>query len=50
MAADLTVAVQLLRRYDFAIANTAEPMKLWDASFWITNDFWLRATRRANAV
>jgi cytochrome P450 len=37
---------QLLRRYDFAIVNPPTPLKLYDAAFWVANDFWLRVTRR----
>ncbi|OLN86894.1 Pisatin demethylase 13 [Colletotrichum chlorophyti] len=40
------VFVELLRRYDFAIAKPEKPMKLWSAGFWITHDFWLRITKR----
>jgi len=42
------VFVELLRRYDFAIVNPSAPLKLWSAAFWVTNDFWLRVTRRVD--
>ncbi|KAI8316276.1 hypothetical protein K4K59_000174 [Colletotrichum sp. SAR11_240] len=40
------IFVELLRRYDFAIAKPEKPLKLWSAGFWITHDFWLRISRR----
>ncbi|KAJ5016270.1 Cytochrome P450 monooxygenase lolP1 [Colletotrichum sp. SAR 10_99] len=40
------IFVELLRRYDFAIAKPEKPLKLWSAGFWITHDFWLRVSRR----
>ncbi|KEY69824.1 hypothetical protein S7711_08608 [Stachybotrys chartarum IBT 7711] len=41
------VFVELLRRYDFAVVNPQSPLRLWDAAFWVTNDFWLRVTVRS---
>lgn len=41
--------LQLLRRYDFAVVNPVEPMKLFDAAFWVANDFYLRVTSKASA-
>ncbi|KAM0286256.1 hypothetical protein ACHAQH_000984 [Verticillium albo-atrum] len=40
------VFVELLRRFDFAVVNVQAPLKLWDAAFWVTTDFWLRVTPR----
>lgn len=40
------VFIELLRRFDFAVVNVHEPLKLWDAAFWVTTDFWLRVTPR----
>ncbi|KAH7316774.1 cytochrome P450 [Stachybotrys elegans] len=41
------VIVELVRRFDFAVVNPPFPLRLWDAAFWVTNDFWLRVTPRA---
>ncbi|KAF9875004.1 cytochrome P450 [Colletotrichum karsti] len=41
------IFVELLRRYDFALAKPEKPLKLWSAGFWITHDFWLRISRRS---
>ena len=38
---------QLLRRYDFAVVNPVKPMKLFDAAFWVANDFYVRVTKKA---
>ena len=40
------VFVELLRRFDFAVVNTQAPLRLWDAAFWVTTNFWLRVTPR----
>lgn len=40
------VFVELLRRFDFAVVNVQAPLKLWDAAFWVTTDFWMRVTPR----
>ncbi|KAK0621927.1 cytochrome P450 [Bombardia bombarda] len=40
------VLVEMLRRYDFAIVNPVKPMEISNAAVWVTNDFWLRITRR----
>ncbi|KAK2029101.1 cytochrome P450 [Colletotrichum zoysiae] len=42
------IFVELLRRYDFAIAKPEKPLRLWSAGFWMTHDFWLRITNRNN--
>ncbi|KAK3389959.1 cytochrome P450 [Podospora didyma] len=38
--------VELLRRFDFAVLNPLTPLKLHNASVWMTNDFWVRITWR----
>ncbi|KAK2000903.1 cytochrome P450 [Colletotrichum falcatum] len=38
------VFVELLRRFDFAVVKPQEPLRLYDAAFWVTTDFWLRVT------
>ncbi|KAJ0383676.1 hypothetical protein COL922a_010000 [Colletotrichum nupharicola] len=40
------IFVELLRKFDFAVAKPQEPLNLYDAAFWVTTDFWLRVTRR----
>ncbi|KAF6817780.1 cytochrome p450 [Colletotrichum sojae] len=40
--------VELLRRFDFAVVTPQEPLKLWDAGFWVTDDFKLRVSRRSD--
>ncbi|KAK1977679.1 cytochrome P450 [Colletotrichum cereale] len=40
------IFVELLRRFDFAVVKPQEPLKLYDAAFWVTTDFWLRVTER----
>ncbi|KAF6792341.1 cytochrome p450 [Colletotrichum musicola] len=42
------IFVELLRRFDFAVVTPQEPLKLWDAGFWVTDDFHLRVSRRSN--
>ncbi|KAL0941418.1 cytochrome p450 [Colletotrichum truncatum] len=42
------IFVELLRRFDFAVVTPQEPLKLYDAAFWVTRDFWLRVTRRGD--
>ncbi|KAM0334321.1 hypothetical protein ACHAQA_001345 [Verticillium albo-atrum] len=33
------VFVELLRRFDFAVVNVQAPLKLWDAAFWVPDEF-----------
>ncbi|OHW89593.1 cytochrome p450 [Colletotrichum incanum] len=40
------IFVELLRRFEFAVVTPQEPLKLYDAAFWVTTDFWLRVTER----
>ncbi|TDZ27753.1 Cytochrome P450 monooxygenase lolP1 [Colletotrichum spinosum] len=44
------VFVELLRRFDFAVVTPQEPLKLFDAAFWVTTDFGLRVTARSDVV
>ncbi|SPO06561.1 related to pisatin demethylase (cytochrome P450) [Cephalotrichum gorgonifer] len=37
---------ELLRRYDMAIVRPEKPMRLFHGVFWVTNDFFVRFTRR----
>jgi len=37
---------KLLRRYNIAIANPPQPLKMRDPVTWLTTDFWIRFTRR----
>jgi len=37
---------KILRRYDIAFDNPAQPVKVRDPLVWITSDFWIRFTRR----
>jgi len=43
-------AVQLLRRYDIAIAKPLEPMKITNSVIWFMDDFWVKLTRREGMV
>ncbi|EFQ31517.1 cytochrome P450 [Colletotrichum graminicola] len=43
------IFVELLRRFDFAVVRPQEPLRLYDAAFWVTTDFWLRVTERGEA-
>ncbi|KAK2052135.1 cytochrome P450 [Colletotrichum caudatum] len=38
------IFVELWRRFDFAVVKPQEPLRLYDAAFWVTTDFWLRVT------
>ncbi|KEY73162.1 hypothetical protein S7711_04128 [Stachybotrys chartarum IBT 7711] len=40
------IFVELLRRYDFAIVNAENPLKIRNAGIWVIEDFWVRITRR----
>jgi len=42
------MALQLLRRYDFAVVNADTPLKMINAGFWLMTDMWLRITRRTD--
>ncbi|KAF9878749.1 cytochrome p450 [Colletotrichum karsti] len=44
------IFVELLRRFDFAVVKPQEPLKLFDAAFWVTTEFWLRVTRRSDIL
>ncbi|KAM7207839.1 Pisatin demethylase 13 [Naviculisporaceae sp. PSN 640] len=43
------VYFELFRRYDFSVINPVKPMSLLNAAMWVTNDFWLRITRREHS-
>ncbi|KAK0631284.1 cytochrome P450 [Immersiella caudata] len=38
--------VEVLRRYDVAVVNNAQPLKLKDPVTFMTTDFWVRFTKR----
>ncbi|KAK3360741.1 cytochrome P450 [Lasiosphaeria hispida] len=38
--------IEVLRRYDIAILNNAQPLKLRDPITWLSTDFWVSFTRR----
>ncbi|KAF2734130.1 cytochrome P450 [Polyplosphaeria fusca] len=40
------IFVELFRRFDFSIANPANPARIENAGIWIVEDFWVRTTRR----
>ncbi|KAM7213033.1 cytochrome P450 monooxygenase lolP1 [Rhypophila decipiens] len=40
------VLVELVRRYDFTIADPLTPFTMFEAGLFTANDFWVRITRR----
>ncbi|PHH90859.1 hypothetical protein CDD83_2415 [Cordyceps sp. RAO-2017] len=44
------VYVELLRRFDFTIVNVDKPVRLLSAAMLIMDDFWVRVSRRDEAV
>ncbi|KAK1706239.1 cytochrome P450 [Colletotrichum lupini] len=40
------IFIELFRRFDFAVVTPQEPLKLYDAAFWVTTNFWLRVVPR----
>ncbi|KXH36485.1 cytochrome P450 [Colletotrichum simmondsii] len=44
------IFIELFRRFDFAVVTPQEPLKLYDAAFWVTTDFWLRRLSRFEDV
>ncbi|KAL2157261.1 hypothetical protein VTH06DRAFT_6301 [Thermothelomyces fergusii] len=40
------VFVELLRRFDFSLANPAHAANIRNAGLWIIDNFWVRVTRR----
>ncbi|KAK0702761.1 cytochrome P450 [Lasiosphaeris hirsuta] len=40
--------VEVLRRYDIAILNNAQPLKLRDPVTFLSTDFWITFTKRVN--
>ncbi|KAM7216621.1 Cytochrome P450 [Rhypophila decipiens] len=40
------VVFELVRRFDFAVANPLQPLEIFDAAFWICKNFHLRVTKR----
>lgn len=44
--ADFWCDVQVLRRYDVAAVNNAQPLKLKDPVTFMSTDFWIRFTKR----
>ena len=42
----LITVVKMLRRYDVAIVNNAQPVKIRDPVVWLTTDFWITFTKR----
>ncbi|KAK1758886.1 cytochrome p450 [Echria macrotheca] len=40
------IFVELLRRYEFSVVNPLKPMAIRNAALWVTDDFWLKITRR----
>ncbi|KAK7430183.1 hypothetical protein QQZ08_003368 [Neonectria magnoliae] len=36
---------ELMKRYDFAVLNTEQPIKTMTSVFWFASDFWVRITK-----
>ncbi len=43
---DSNAPLQLLRRYDFALVDPTQPVKLFSAAVWLAHDLWVKITRR----
>ncbi|KAK3312504.1 cytochrome P450 [Apodospora peruviana] len=43
------VVAELVRRFDFTIADPVVPITVKDCAFWVCSDFWVRVTRREKA-
>ncbi|CAG9956833.1 unnamed protein product [Clonostachys rosea f. rosea IK726] len=43
------IFVELLRRFDFQIANPERPAQIVNAGIWLIDEFWVRVTRRSES-